>query len=68
MIDDWTYQDLRSGAQELGAARPPTLAGTEGILEARGTPALAQRMQRLEDENEMLKSRLLALEARLLRE
>ena len=68
--DSWAYHDLRvgNGAQEVGVTRPLVLADTEGILEARGTPALVQRMQRLEDENERLKSRLLALEARLLRD
>ena len=66
--DNWTYYNLGNEAQELVAAGPPNLADTEGILEARGTPGLVQRIQRLEDENEMLKSRLLALEARLLRE
>ena len=67
---NWTYHDLwvGNGAHDLGAAGPPTLADNDSILEARGTPTLAQRMQRLEDENEVLKSRLLALEARLLRE
>lgn len=63
-----TTHDLESGA--IGVVESVALPSEQEVSKPSATAAesLAQRIQRLEDENEELKTRLMALEARLPRE